>query len=368
MNRWAAIARFGGWGDNLIAASPLAALKRMGYMTEVITSPPAHSVFLHNPYIDKLSVKIVERDMPQDSTMWQAWIESRAKEYDVFGHFSHSLEGRHSVFSHMTAFWWPEEYRRKVCSGSYIETVHDIVGAPYEFGPLYFASDEEKQFAQTVKDKVGPKALGWVLCGTRIDKLYPYGPAVISRIIKELNIPVILFGGTSDRETSSAEAIKSFVEVQNSTRDGLFRALPDPTNMAKNWPMRTSLALMQACDVLVTPDTGPAWAVAFEPTAKIMLLSHGSAENVTKHWINTTTLHADPNRVPCWPCHRLHNSPETCVVNKEKNGAACISDISVERLVETVRRVWADGNVIHAEGKFSLADRAKRPQREAASG
>ena len=47
MNRWAAVARFGGIGDNLIAASPLRALKRMGYMTEVITSPPNNSVFLH---------------------------------------------------------------------------------------------------------------------------------------------------------------------------------------------------------------------------------------------------------------------------------------------------------------------------------
>jgi len=30
MNRWAGIARFGGVGDNLMAASPLPLLKRLG--------------------------------------------------------------------------------------------------------------------------------------------------------------------------------------------------------------------------------------------------------------------------------------------------------------------------------------------------
>jgi hypothetical protein len=35
-------------------------------------------------------------------------------------------------------------------------------------------------------------------------------------------------------------------------------------------------------------------SAAFEAMPKIMLLSHASEENITKHWVNTTTLHADP--------------------------------------------------------------------------
>ena len=78
MNRWAGVARFGGVGDNLMSASPLKALKRMGYMTEVITSEPNHVLYQHNPYIDKLSVKNVERDLPQnDLYAWQKWFDSR---------------------------------------------------------------------------------------------------------------------------------------------------------------------------------------------------------------------------------------------------------------------------------------------------
>jgi ADP-heptose:LPS heptosyltransferase len=356
VNRWAAVARLGGIGDNLIAASVLSPLKRMGYMTEVISSEPNHVVYLHNPHIDKLSVKNVERDLPQnDLAAWQKWFESRASEYDVFLHASHTCEGRHAVFPTMTSFWWPVEYRRKLCAGSYLETVHDIAGVPYEFGPLFYASDEEKHNAAQVKQTIGPRCIVWIVSGTRIDKVYPYSPMAIARIIREVGAPVVVMGGPSDKELSMVHAIRDSVERQNGTRKGLHLAVP-ASGGDKSWPLRTSLAFAQSCDLMVSPDTGPAWACAFEPTAKIIMVSHASAENITKHWRNTTTLHADNDRVPCWPCHRLHNDPSTCVVNKDGNGAACISDISVETLVSTVAKVWGGtNNVIHAEHAFSVA-------------
>lgn len=343
-------------GDNLVAASVLRPLKRMGYMTEIITSPPFDSVFLHNPFMDKLSVKVVERDLPQnDMVAWQKWIESRSREYDIFFHASHSLEGRHSVFPQMTEFYLPEDYRRKRCAGNYIETAHDIIGIPYEFGPLFFASEEERKNALTVKRQVGERCICWIVSGTRIDKVYPYATMAVARIIREIDAPVVLMGGPTEKEVSMVEAIRDHVILHNGNRDKLHLAIP-ATGGEKCWPIRSSLAFAQACDLVVTPDTGPAWAVAFEPNAKVLLLSHGSVENVTKHWVNTVTLHADPNNVSCWPCHRLHNTIDTCRPNKEGNGAACISDISVERLVQTVAEQWnRSRNVIHAETVFAMA-------------
>jgi len=359
MNRWAAVARFGGIGDNLVAASVLRSLKRMGYMTEVITSPPYHSVFLHNPFMDKLSVKVVERDLPQnDLVAWQKWIESRSREYDIFLHASHSLEGRHSVFPNMTEFYLPDDYRRKRSAGNYIETAHDIIGIPHEYGPLFFASDEEKEQAQMVKKQMGERVICWVVSGSRIDKVYPYATFAVARIIKEIGAPVLLMGGPTEKEVSMVEAIRDNVILHNGNRDKLHLAIP-AAGGDRSWPIRASLAMAQACDVVVTPDTGPAWAVAFESNAKVLLLSHGSVENVTKHWVNTVTLHADQNRVPCWPCHKLHNTIDTCVPNKEKNGAACISDISVEQLVQAVAQQWdRSKNVIHAEKIFPMARHA----------
>src|SRR3954468_1912491 len=146
---WACIARLGGIGDNLIAASVLYPLKQLGYMVEVITEEPNHVVFLNNPHIDKLAIKKGVRDLPQgDQLAWVKWFEGRAYEYDLFVNLSHSCEARHALFPSSTQFYWPIEYRRKYCAGSYIETVMDIAGVPHIFGPLYYASEEEKQRAR----------------------------------------------------------------------------------------------------------------------------------------------------------------------------------------------------------------------------
>lgn len=340
MKRWAGVARFGGVGDNLVAASVCAPLKRQGYMVEMITSPNNHVLFNNNPYIDKLSVKTVERDLPQGDLMaWQKWFASRANEYDVFAHLSHSMEGRHAVFPSMTSFWWPEDYRRELCAGSYLETAHRIAGVPFEFGPLFWPTDDEYERAYRDKEKLGGRFIIWIISGSRIDKVYPYCAMAVTRILKELKIPVLLMGA-GEKERNMALAIQNHVEIQNSGLQGLHLALSvegSETGGNYNWPLRRSLTMALVSDLVISPDTGPAWAVAFEKIPKVMMVSHASVENITKHWINTNTLHADPNRCPCWPCHRLHNDPSTCVSNKEDNGAKCISDISIETVFEAVR-------------------------------
>ena len=71
-----------------------------------------------------------------------------------------------------------------------------------------------------------------------------------------------------------------------------------------------------------------------------MLISHAGADSITKHWRNTVTLHADQARVPCGPCHLLHDSKESCQRvsgSKDDVGAACVSDVGVERVLGAIR-------------------------------
>jgi hypothetical protein len=68
-----------------------------------------------------------------------------------------------------------------------------------------------------------------------------------------------------------------------------------------------------------------------------MLHGHASVENITKHWVNTISLTPDPQRVPCFPCHRLHDDQSTCRMNEFNNGAACISDISADVVLTTAK-------------------------------
>jgi FkbM family methyltransferase len=328
---WAGVVRFGGIGDNLIAASVCKPLKDAGFMVEVITQTPNSVIFENNPYIDKLSV-YEHKDWPQDPLAWQKVFVLRGKEYAKFVNLGHSVEVLHAAFPIQSAFWWPQEYRRKLLGGSYLESTHDLFGMPYVFDKLFWPTDQEIELAQQTKDKIGKgPIIGWCLNGTRVDKVYPQTPQTISRLIKEIGAQVVLIGGgEGDRaDFPLAKQCLEMVTAQNGNHDGLHHA------GGEGWPLRRSLSFTQSLDLMIGPDTGLMWGVAFEPMPKIMLHSHASVENITKHWLNTTSLHADPERVPCWPCHRLHTDLETCRVNQWGNGAACISDISADLVLKT---------------------------------
>jgi ADP-heptose:LPS heptosyltransferase len=345
----------GGVGDNLVASSVLAPLKRAGYMTEVITQSPFHVVWENNPHIDKLSVKQIN-EWPTGGLEWQQWFDNRGREYALFANFSHSMEHLIALLPAQTAFYWPISFRRKLCDRSYIETVHDIIGMPHEFGSLFYPTEAEKEKAAETKAFIssgGAAVIGWCISGTRIDKIYPSAPIVIARIIKELGANVVLFGAPN-KDIELARVIQTSVGQQNGNTEGLHIGLStDPDN--PSWPIRRVLTMAAACDVMVGPDTGPMWGVAFEPVAKIMMLSHASPTNITKHWVNTVTLHANPDRVACWPCHRLHDTIHTCVPNKEGNGAACVSDINVETVIKTVAKLLE----VSSNGKHrSILDKA----------
>ena len=255
---------------------------------------------------------------------------------------SHSMEGRHALHKGASAFWWPEEYRRKMCAGSYLETAHDIVGVAHEFGPLFFPTQDEKDHAARTREKIGGRYLAWALSGSRIDKAWPFTAHAVCRIIKELGIPVVLIG-SSGKQFEMAKIVLEEVQRTNSSHKDLHVAIsPENSDPGghQHWSIRRSLTQATMADLVVTPDTGIAWAVAMEAMPKISLLSHASAENITKHWVNTVTLHANQNDVPCWPCHRLHDDISTCTPNKEGNAAACMSNISVETLMQAVEKLW----------------------------
>jgi ADP-heptose:LPS heptosyltransferase len=343
MDRWVGVARLGGIGDNLIAASVLRPLKRLGYKIDMITAEGNHVLYLNNPFIDKLSIK-APGDIPEGEA-WHQWFLSRSKEYDVFAHLSHSCEARHALFPASTHFWLPVEYRRKICAGSYLETVHDIAAVPYEFGPLFFPTEEEHERAVATKAKMGERVVGWVISGSRIDKIYPETALAISRIIRELDMPVMLIGASTEKELQMAKTIEEVVQLQNGSKKNLHEAITQNYNDPGGegyWGLRRSISQLLTCDIVVSPDTGVAWAAAFEPMPKVLMVSHASPENISKYWLKTITLHADQDRVVCSPCHRLHDSPATCTPNASNTGPACMSDISVECLLTAIKAALGD--------------------------
>ena len=352
--QWAGIARLGGVGDNLIASSVLPGLRKKYGRVEVITQAPFHVIFENNPHVDKLAVHEAG-DIPWgDGYSWHQWFQTRGKEYAFFANLSHTCESLRAYLKGQSEFWWPAEYRRKLASQSYLETVHDVCGLDYDcIAPDFFPTVDERASARDTKMEITrkyaqehagqwpPRAIAWILGGTRIDKVYPFAEIAVARIIKELGMPVILFGAFG-RDFEFAKSIETDVKRHNGSTECLHLAL-SPDAEHPTWPLRRALSLVQACDLVIGPDTGPMWAVAMHKMPKVLLLSHAGIDNITKHWVNTVTLHADRKAVPCWPCHRLHDDASTCQPNESKTGPACLSDISVERLIVTVRAALKEG-------------------------
>lgn len=354
---WAAICRFGGIGDNLIAASLCRPLKNAGYMVEVITQRPQHVIFENNPFIDKLAIKDSPTELPQGNQLaWNDWFRARSGEYEIFANLSHTMEVSLALIPAQTQYWWPAAFRRKICNYNYLEFAHDLVGMRLEPARMFFPTEDEVEQAlerkRTLPGGSPAFVIGWVLTGTRNDKIYPSSTYAVSRLIRELDAHVVLMGAPAPApDFEFAKAIQETVIAQNGSDRGLHLALSPPGTDA--WPIRRILTFaMTCCDLVIGPDTGPMWAVAFEPMPKIMLLSHASPENITKHWTHTTTLHADPAKVPCWPCHALHDTKDTCwwmqgraglTPDKEKPGAACITSISVESIIEATARALKGG-------------------------
>jgi ADP-heptose:LPS heptosyltransferase len=334
---WACIARYGGIGDNLIASSVLAPLRAKYGHVEVISQSPQSCVFENNPHIDKLSVH-KPGDIPcPDLDTWHAWHRIRAKEYDFFEHLSHTCEADLAMMRGQPDFWRNQDYRREKCDEGYVAHVARICRVPAsECRPDFFPTDEETALAQQTRGEqigTGP-CVGWVLSGSRIDKVHPASTLAVARIIRECDATVVLFGGPG-KDCELGNQVIANVKRQNGSITGVIGAA-DATLNNQRWPIRRLLTQLRHCDVVVTPDTGPAWSVAHHEVPKVVLLGHASPRNITERWRNTTTLHADPAAVPCWPCHRLHDTLDTCAPDESGQAALCMSSISVEAIVYAV--------------------------------
>jgi ADP-heptose:LPS heptosyltransferase len=341
-NQGCGLIRMGGVGDNLMVAAVIPALREKYGWVEVLCRKPFDAIFENNPHIHKIAA-FDPNDMPEGEGR-QAWHRHRAKEYAFFQDLSQSIEMRLALVRAQVS-WYnrPHEWRQKFCGKSYLEEIADCCDLPYGvFDPLqqtfYPTEQEQEEAANAIKDyDLGQRFVAWIISGSRYDKIYPFASLVIHRIIRELGLPVVVLGAPSSDQIAISTSIEANLKAQgNKKLDGFHTAISQSWTK-ENWPIRRVLTQCMSADVVISPDTGPYWAVAPMSMPKVVLLSHATPENITKYAVNTYSLHADATRVPCWSCHKLIDGPEYCVPNEWNSGAACISDISPELVMEAVR-------------------------------
>lgn len=325
----ALVARLGVIGDQLIASSILPHLKAQGFHVTYLCYAPHGEVVQNNPHIDILRMVPHGTLGKSDAEFMAFWMQA-PKLFDRVIHLSSTLESSLVFQVQQPQFWWEPVGRRAVAGRNYLEQTHAIAGVPMEFRPQFFPTDAEARWAEEFAGRA--PTVGVVLSGSNFDKMHPRLHEIVAQLlVARQDLSVVLFGADIPRDHGLVQVCMKHVKACIS--EGASRV-----RHTIGQPIRRSLALAQQMHVMVGPDTGLMWGVAMEPVGKVVMLSHASPENITKHWTDTITLHADQAEVPCWPCHRLHQGAETCTVQKDSGAAACMASIDPGVVVRAALR------------------------------
>lgn len=305
------IIRYGGIGDMIMLSSILPGLKEQGWHITINTDPRGLETIAHDPHIDQFLLQ--DKDQVPNKWLGLYW-KAIARRYDRVINLSESVEVALLATPGRGFYDLPQATRHQLLNVNYYERTHLLAGVPPVFAGRFYPTDEEETWAKQQLWKIGKGApvIMWVQSGSSIHKRWPYTDSVIARLMTDTRACVVLCG----------DPLTQILETGWEKEKRV-------TGTAGKWTVRQSLAFARVCKVVVGPETGVLNSVANEAgIGKVVMLSHSSAENLTKHWINTTAL--EPANTPCFPCHRMHYEWSGCVrhPNKEIDGASlCAGNI-----------------------------------------
>lgn len=321
----ACVCRFGGFGDMLQAAVVFPQLKAQGFHVTVMTTPKGKDVIGHDPNVDDWY--IVDPDQVPNAELTAFWAE-QAKRFDRFVNLSESVEGTLLALPGRVNHSWPHEVRRKRLNLNYHEWTAELAQVPFKPCRLFHPTLDEVMDAEARLDPESFNVL-WALAGSSIHKFTPHQDAVIARMLLEIPEARIYLVGDD-----ACKILEQGWEEE-----------PRVVRLSGELSIRQTLALAQRVDLVIGPETGVLNAVGMEKSPhKVLFLSHSSANNLSKHWVNTQAL--TPIECPCHPCHQLHYGSEFCDTDPETGAARCALNIFPSVIwgaVEKVYRNWKKG-------------------------
>jgi hypothetical protein len=293
----ACVARYGALGDAIIMTPLIRKLSEEGFDVTLNVSSYCAPVFENNPHISNLLIQ--ERDLIPNGMLgryWQHW----EKRYDKYVNLSESLEGDLLLVEGRPPFFTSKEWRHKQCNRNYYDYTMERGGygeVTGTRGELFFTEAEERRarkFFTPLQDKF---TLVWALNGSSHHKVYPMMETVLREWFRtHEDARVITVGDYAAR----------LLEFPH------FQMIPQ----AGKWSIRESLISTKYAQCVVGPETMITNAAGCFSTPKIVLLSHSTRENLTKYFLNDHSLEPDTTVAPCYPCHQLHYSKESCPVGE----------------------------------------------------
>lgn len=289
----ACIARYGAIGDAVQFTPLVRALAQDGYHVTLNMTEYAAPVFEQNPHVGNFIIQ--ERDVIPNAELGEYWKEWEP-EYDRYINLSESVEGTLLKVEGRRDFYTSAGWRRNRCNVNYSEHTMALGGYPdhqHHRGELYFSDRERRdrdQFRRELRDKF---LILWGLNGTSAHKLYgPMRPLLEEWLPHNPDALVITLGDSRAQD----------LEFQH----------PQVWEGAGEFSLRQVMALTEVANLVVGPESALTNFSSCFSTPKIPLLSHSTHENLCKHWENDYCLSPNPALAPCYPCHQLHYTPESC--------------------------------------------------------
>lgn len=311
----ACVCRFGGFGDMLQAASVFPRLKEQGFHVTVMTTPKGQDVLKCNPFID--GWYIVDQDQIPNNELAAFWRE-QARRFTRFINLSESVEGYLLAMPGRVNHAWPHEVRNKRLNLNYMDFTADLAGVEFKPCRLFHPVPEEAHGLR--KDSFN---IVWALSGSSPHKVYPHMDMVIACVLKEMpEARLYLVGDYASKLLEQGwENIERVVCLSGEI------------------PIRATLALAMESDCVVGPETGVLNAVAYEKdVAKVVMLSHSSHNNLSKHWLKTTVV--TPDGCDCYPCHQLHYNFDHCPMEEMSKTSICAFQTDPHKVYEGIRKAY----------------------------
>jgi len=331
------VVRHGGIGDQLQAAYLLPELKRQGYHITFLTTKESTGVIERDPHVDEWFM--VGKEQIPNNELVPFW-SVVSKHYDKFVNLNESCEGSLLTLPGRPSHQWPHAVRHKLMNRNYAEFAALLGEIPFIPEGEFHATEDEIKWVGAFKDKAieatgisDPFFIMWVLAGSSPHKFTPHQDTVLKMVMGSLPEAVVVLVGNE-----AGKILEAGWELEK-------RVIRTSGSM----PIRETLALAKTMDVVVGPETGVLNSVCYINVPKVLMLSHSSDENLSKHWVN---VHVIPGQATCYPCHRLHYSSEYCPQDPDTHAAVCQQGVDPRIIYAPIEQEY------NAWVRFSLIRRA----------
>lgn len=338
----ACIVRYGAFGDTVQAMSMVAQLKKEGWHVTFIGQHPSHEVVIHDPNIDRLIIQTMNQiPIAQLGFFWAFFANKGApggKPFDRWINLTESVEANLLAIPGNVRFHWPAKARHELMNFNYLEHQHRLAKVEYVPSFTFYSTAEEKDWRNREREKMRKagieKYVLWPIAGSsRTHKVYPYAQKIWEHVMHHYPTWGVLTVG----DPTCTEVEKGF------------EGKPRMWLTSGKYTIRQVFLMMETADVVIGPETGVMSAAAFYPMPKICLLTHSTIENLTRDWVNCTSIWAPKTHCPgrganeVAACHLMLPSFEGCRQNPETGVSQCSTETQPEWVWQALQECMNTG-------------------------